>query len=164
MLTLHLPMLLALLGTVLMAVVIFAPVPVPAAVTMSFAPPLRPPRDHPASQAWTDTPPFESTQSFESESALRWPDTVAMDDVRFPVTQPAEETTVSRETRWPVLVDPSAFECDASTRLALVGALASVRAPWADEILRRALDDEHDAAVREAIVLATGAPAVSAPC
>ncbi len=43
MLTLHIPMLLALLGTALMAVVIFAPTRVPAPVTMSFSPPPAPP-------------------------------------------------------------------------------------------------------------------------
>ena len=42
MLTLHTPMLLALLGTALMAVVIFVPSRVPAAATVSFSPPASP--------------------------------------------------------------------------------------------------------------------------
>jgi hypothetical protein len=42
MLTLHTPMLLALLGTALMAVVIFVPSRVPAPATISFSPPASP--------------------------------------------------------------------------------------------------------------------------
>ncbi|HTD37338.1 MAG TPA: hypothetical protein VK669_07480 [Candidatus Limnocylindrales bacterium] len=112
----YLPIALAVAGTVLMAVVIFAPVPVPATVTVSFAPPAAPPCDLPFTEMWSNPAPFE----------------------------PAAP-------RWPALLDPSAADCDAATRLALVDALRAVRAPWADEILRRALDDEHDGTIREAI-------------
>lgn len=57
-----------------------------------------------------------------------------------------------RELRpaWPAYVDPCAAGCDAAARLALVDALATVRAPWADAILLRALADEPDGAVRAA--------------
>jgi len=120
MLTPYLPIALAVAGTLLMAVVIFAPVPVPATVTVSFAPPGSPPRELPFAETWPDA------WSDRSSSAVAAP-------------------------RWPVLLDPSAADCDVAARLALVEALRAVRAPWADEILRRALDDEHDDTVREAL-------------
>jgi hypothetical protein len=133
MLTLHVPMLLALLGTALMAVVIFAPAPVAATVTTSFAPPPSPPPAefwHPPSD--TDLfPPFDT-------------------DLFPPLDSPAPDSVVPY-AQWPALVDSSAAGCDAAARLALVDALVVVRAPWAKAILRRALDDEPDARVRDAI-------------
>jgi hypothetical protein len=51
---------------------------------------------------------------------------------------------------WPAYVDPCAAGCDAAARLALVDALETLRAPWADAILLRALADEPDAIVRAA--------------
>jgi hypothetical protein len=125
MLTAYIPVALAVAGTILMAVVIFAPVPVPASVTVSFAPPAAP-RDSPFTETWPGVTPFEPAG-----------------DARIAIGDDPP--------RWPALVDPSAADCDAATRLALVEALRSVRAPWADEILRRALDDERDETVREAI-------------
>jgi hypothetical protein len=129
MLTLQLPMLLALLGTALMAVVIFAPAHVPAPATISFAPPPAPVHgerwDPPA-----DTP--GSALSGDDPFAARAPD-------------------------WPALVDPSAADCDAASRLALVDALWAVRAPWAETILRRALDVEPETFVRAAIAAALAA-------
>jgi len=113
MLTLQLPTLLALLGTALMAVVIFAPAPSAAKVTVSLAPPAAP-------------LPLE-----------RW-----------------EVPRAERGPTWPALVDARAASCDEASRLALVDALVTVRAAWADAILRRALDDEPDALVRDAIVAA----------
>ncbi|MEA2687601.1 MAG: hypothetical protein QOD51_208 [Candidatus Eremiobacteraeota bacterium] len=127
MLTLQVPTLLALLGTVLMAVVIFAPVPAAAKVTLSPAPPLMP------SPSPSRTPPLP----FE-----RWD--APPDDVFTP-------PFLEREPGWPALVDARAAGCDAAARLALVDALVAVRAPWADAILQRALDDEPDALVRDAI-------------
>jgi hypothetical protein len=133
MLTAYLPTALAVLGTVLMAVVIFAPVPGPATVTMSFAPPLAPP-SAPRSE-------YSGDQLPEA-----W--------MGFPPSGAARERAPGRAPRWPVLIDPAALDCDVAARLELVAALRSVRAPWAEEILRCALEDEHDDAVREAIVLA----------
>jgi hypothetical protein len=119
MLTLHVPTLLALLGTVLMAVVIFAPAPAvaPRSVASELYSPL----------------PFEAFA----------PAGIA------PLTDPPPLAPA-----WPALVDPSAALCDAGARLALVDALAAVRAPWADAILHRALDEEPDARVRAAIAAA----------
>ncbi len=124
-----LPTLLALLGTALMAVVIFAPAPQSA------------PR---ASAAERYSPlPFEA---FAAEAfAAPFPSAEAM---------PYAET-YREEPAWPALVDPSAAACEAVVRLALVEALAAVRAPWADAILRRALLDETDARVRAALERAT---------
>jgi hypothetical protein len=117
MLMLHVPTLLALLGTALMAVVIFAPAP-------AFAP------RSTASEVYSPLP-FEA---FAAAGIVPLPD------------PPPLSSAV-----WPALVDPSAAQCDAGVRLALVDALAAVRRPWADAILRRALDEEPDARVRAAI-------------
>ena len=136
MLTLQIPTLLALLGTALMAVVIFAPAPVEAKVTMSLAPPFMPPL---------------APSSFE-----RWAS--AQPDVHDAWSLPPENPPQASPT-WPTLLDPRAASCDAAARLALVDALATVRAPWADAILHRALDDEPDALVRDAIVAALRAAA-----
>ena len=135
MLTLQIPMLLALLGTALMAVVIFAPCRVPAPVTTSFAPPASPPpfeRWEPLPIAQWEPPALERCEPLGDEPAAAGP-------------------------AWAVLVDPRAAACDAAARLGLVEALASVRTPWADAILRRALDDEPDPGVRAAVVAALGA-------
>jgi hypothetical protein len=115
MLTLQIPMLLALLGTALMAVVIFAPSRVARPVTISFAPP-------PA-----------TIEPWEPQAA----------------EPPATSTAL-----WPTLVDRRACDCDAAARLAIVDALATVRSPWSETILRRALDEEPDARVHEAVVRA----------
>jgi hypothetical protein len=124
MLTLHVPTLLALLGTVLMAVVIFAPAPAPAVAPRAVA-----------SELYSPLP-------FEAFAAAA----VA------PLAEPPPSVPA-----WPALVDPSAALCDAGVRLALVEALAAVRTPWADTILRRALDEEPDACVRAAIEAARSA-------
>lgn len=137
MLSTYVPIALALVGTVLMAVVIFAPVPVPATVTISFAPPIVPPYEPPT----YDSPRHEPL-AFDA-----------------PALNERSVASVGTEPRWPVLVDPAAFACDAATRLELVRALAAVRGPWADAVLRQALEDEPDAAVRNAIVRETTAPA-----
>jgi len=123
MLTLHVPMLLALLGTALMAIVIFAPAPVAATVTASFAQPPAPP----PVEFWSPLP------------ADPFPPLVASAQTRTPT--------------WPALVDSRATSCDVAARLALVDALATVRTPWADAILHRALDDEPDDGVRDAIAV-----------
>lgn len=99
-----LPALLALVGTGLLAIAIFAPPAAPRPVAMSFAP---------------------------------------------PVTERAAERRT--EPAWPRAIDARVAVCDAIARLAIVDALATVRAPWAEAILTSALDDEHDAAVRAAI-------------
>ncbi len=126
MLTLQMPMLLALLGTVLMAVVIFAPSRVPAPVTTSFAPPPAPP----AIDRWEPPTPVE------------------------PWEPPAAEPAAAHLLAWPALVDPRASGCDAAARLELVEALGAVRTSWSQAILCRALDEEPDPAVRVAVVTA----------
>jgi hypothetical protein len=71
--------------------------------------------------------------------------------VAFP--PPVNERAVERraEPTWPLAIDARAAACDATARLVLADALASVRAPWADAILAGALEDEHDDAVRALI-------------
>jgi hypothetical protein len=129
----YLPVALAVLGTALMAVVIFAPVPIPATVTMSLAPPeLRWESYRTPSRDPLDAPPEFS-----------WPDA--------PWTQPDPDAI---EATWPAQVDPRAAGCDAAARIALVDALATVGGAWANEVLRDALAGDPDAAVREAVVRA----------
>jgi hypothetical protein len=134
-LTLQFPMLLALLGTALMAVVIFAPSRAPASCTTSYAPPPAP-------------PPFEQWQPPPLEA---W-DAPAEPEV--PVAAPETAT-------WPALVDRRAAGCDAAARLDVVEALAAVRTAWSESVLRCALDDEPDAAVRDAVAAALGARAAN---
>ncbi len=133
MLTLQIPMLLALLGTALMAVVIFAPARTVAPVTMSFAPPPAPPL-------------FEQWEPFPFDHS----ETSPVD----PFAQSSATTSAAAVATWPALVDPRAAGCDSSARLGLVEALATVRAPWSETILCRALDDEPDPAVHTAIAAA----------
>jgi hypothetical protein len=124
-----LPTLLALLGTALMAVVIFAPVSASAAHA-------------PAAERYSPLP-FDA---FAAE-AFNAP-------FHAPEAMPYAET-YREEPAWPALVDPSAAACEPVVRLALVEALTAVRAPWADAILRRALLDETDARVLTALERAT---------
>jgi hypothetical protein len=134
-LTLQIPMLLALLGTALMAVVIFAPSRVPAPPTTSFAPPFAPPR----AEHWGAPPAFDA-----------WDSPAAVD---LPWTSIEDSATPA----WPMLIDRRAEKCDAAARLGLVEALAAVRTPWSEAILRRALDEESDPAVRIAVAEALAA-------
>lgn len=113
------PTLLAVLGTALMAVVIFAPAPAAPTVTASCAPPPAP-------------LPFEQASLLHTETWFE------------PERRPA----------WPALLDASASECDAPVRLRLVAALAAVRTPWSDDVLRCALAEESDRLVRDAIAAA----------
>lgn len=127
--TLQIPTLLALLGTALMAVVIFAPKrELPAAAAISCAPPTAP-------------PPVE-----------RWaPPAVDVD--LFAAAFPELPEPVAAAT-WPTLIDPRAEGCTRETRLGLVDALASVGSAWAETMLHHARDDEPDETVRAAIDVA----------
>jgi hypothetical protein len=142
----YLPVALALLGTALMAVVIFAPVAAPATVTMSFAPPIPPVHDHQRPISWAPygdhvTGAWDGGTRFDSfgegaPTAVAAHDTAIVDDAL---------------ALWPVRLDPRAAACDAAARIGLVEALASIERDWAREVLRGALGDEPDAAVRDAI-------------
>jgi|GEM_PF-3574288 len=136
MLTMQIPMLLALLATALMAVVIFAPSRAPAAVMTSCAPPPAPS----ATERWEPSP---SVEFWEPLPALE----------RWAQPPPAPPDT----PKWPESIDGRAAGCDAAARRALVEALAAIRSPWSEAILRRALDDEPDPVVRKAVVAALAA-------
>ena len=136
MLSVQFPMLLAILGTVLMAIVIFAPAP-PANALAAFAPPPLPA----VLDRWA-----VAAEPFSSE-----PDAALRDEVPG---APRTDDAAPRTPAWPALVDGSAGACDADARLALVEALAAVRAPWAAQVLSRALHDEPDAGVRDAAAAA----------
>ncbi|HEY0396299.1 MAG TPA: hypothetical protein VGD01_17580 [Candidatus Elarobacter sp.] len=122
MMTAQLPTLLAVLGTVLMAIVIFAPAPMRPTVTASCAPPVDP-----------------LPQQFRSWEPI---------DFAVPMHEP---DPVDRIPSWPALFDARASGCDAEARHALAAALGAVRTPWAAAILQRALDDEVDETVRGAL-------------
>ncbi len=115
----QLPLLLALAGTALTGIAIFAPARGTASgPSVSFAPPL-----------------------------ARWPaDAPAVPD-EWPLSVPPP----ALEPTWPERVDASARACGAAGRLALVEALAIVRAPWAEAILRQARAEETDTRVRAAL-------------
>ena len=125
--TLEIPMLLALLGTALMAVAIFAPRRVAAPATVSFAPPL------------------------PNAGLAVWAQTEAIEHPEPPTFEPIAEAAVDPLPTWPALVDPRAAYCDVETRLALIDALASVPSAWARTILERASIEEPDALVRAAL-------------
>jgi hypothetical protein len=145
MLIAHVPTLLAVLGTVLMAVVIFAPAPAAPTVTASCAPPPVPLRfEHWAAAPDTFRPP--SPNELEP-----WP---AAEAGPAPFSQLETLFEPERRPAWPALLDARAAECDAPARLDLVTALAAVRTPWSDDVLRCALAEESDRLVRDAIAAA----------
>jgi len=79
----------------------------------------------------------------------------ALDPPAFDRCVPPAATSDAEPARscapgWPALVDPSTDGGDVAVRLALVGALSELATPWADAILRRALDEEADPQVRAA--------------
>jgi hypothetical protein len=124
--TLDIPSLLALLGTALMAVAIFAPKKLPARPAVSFAPPL-------------GVPPVE-----------RWAPPLA-DDPLATAQPPGDEIVAPAQARWPALLDARSDACDVDARLALVDALARLGTAWSEAILTCAQEDEPDETVREAI-------------
>jgi hypothetical protein len=55
---------------------------------------------------------------------------------------------------WTTLVEPSATACSAAARIDLAEGLGALQSPWADAILRQALETESDPGVRSAIATA----------
>jgi hypothetical protein len=153
MLTVQLPTLLAVLGTVLMAIVIFAPAPAQPTVTASCAPPLEPPSQQ--FRAWEpiDDAGAGAGARFDAADGTRFD---AADGARFDGGDVAAHEPVPLEPgpAWPALFDVRASGCDAEARRALAAALGAVRTPWAATILQRAFDDEADESVRAAIATA----------
>jgi hypothetical protein len=117
MLTLQIPMLLALLGTALMAVVIFAPSRVPALATASFAPPpappaidsWQPPVHEPAAPAW---PNLIDHRAANCDAAARLGLVEALAAVRTPWSEA-------------ILLRALDDEPDSAVRFAAVAALAA---------------------------------------
>jgi hypothetical protein len=64
---------------------------------------------------------------------------------------------------WPELVEPSAHYCDAAARLDLVDALATLRSPWALDVLHKAGAEESDPRVCAAIAAALGSAPAETP-
>jgi hypothetical protein len=122
--TLEMPTLFALLGAALMAIAIFAPRRAVAGALAGGA--LQAPR------------PAESRGDMNELPEPWFPDA--------PIPRAAAPVPT-----WHLLVDPRAAACDAAARWELVDALGAVRAPWAEVILVRALDDESDPDVRNAV-------------
>ena len=131
MLTMQIPMLLALLATALMAVVIFAPSRVPAAVTTSFAPPPAPP----AVERWEEAPAYEPPAPEPAVSTVpAWP---ALIDRRATGCDAAArlglvDALASLRTPWSdaILYGALDNESDPVVRAAVVTALgATVRYP-----------------------------------
>lgn len=137
----QLPTILALLGTVLLALAIFALPRAAGGPAVSFAPPV-------------GAGPVERTLPAEP-----WPPPSAL---AFDEPAPGEPST-DGEPSWPGLVDPRAAGCDAAARLALVEALLAVRAPWAEAILRRAAAQERDPSVIAALAGPTAKERLNLP-
>jgi hypothetical protein len=68
-------------------------------------------------------------------------------------TAPASGTH-NATAQWPALLEPSAAACDVPARIDLAEALGALQSPWAQAILRQALETERDSAVRSAIATA----------
>jgi hypothetical protein len=134
MLTVQLPTLLALLGTALVAVVIFAPKAPAVPVTASCAPPSAPP----ALERWTAPAHI---------AAL----------LEVGLTAPERGLDSPAPPQWPALVESGAGACDRAVRLALLDALDALRTPWAEAILERALRDDPDDAVQRRAAAALSA-------
>ena len=62
--------------------------------------------------------------------------------------------TNGRASQWTTLVEPTAVACDVAARIDLVEALGTLQSPWAETILRQALETEPDPTVRSAIATA----------
>ncbi len=176
-----LPTGLALLGTVLMALAIFAPDRAAAGgPAVSFAPPRAPAERWPAPSglwlapdgggSWPPADPFAAPAMPEPGRETPEPDWETPEPDHEPDPGPrtpppvdpaghAPQPAAPTPARWPALVDPSAVGCDAGARLALVDALATVRAPWAAAILQRAHADDPDPEVRAALAAALRSPA-----
>jgi len=134
--TLQLPTLLALLGTALMALAIFAPhktaVRTPAAL----------PRVGQTVISTWQSEPLDSPAQYMQMADM--PAYSPLADVGMP--------DGSAAPAWPVLIDPLATHCDADARRRIALALGALKEPWCEEILRRALDEEIDADVRLALL------------
>jgi hypothetical protein len=139
----QLPTLLALLGTALTGVAIFAP-PHPAAggPVISFGPPLAP-------VPWSEPDPFGLPATHG-----RRPEVWTVDEPALGAGRLAPGVQVEDEPGWPALVDPRAAGCDAAARAGLVEALVAVEAPWAEAILCRAAVEERDPRVGAALATA----------
>jgi hypothetical protein len=86
---------------------------------------------------------------FAPRKPLPLPPSPIAREIRYPAPR---EPLAPAEPQWPLLADPRAAACDATTRLALIAALADLRVAWADEILHRAYAEETDPVVRSALV------------
>jgi hypothetical protein len=120
--TLEVPTLLAFLGTTLTAVAILAPRKLPAPLPAPLG---------------AGTPALAPRDDWRPAYA--------------PSPQASLPQVIPPAPTWPELVDPRAAGVDPTTRRALIEALGSVRADWARAVLQRALDDESEPVLREAI-------------
>jgi hypothetical protein len=145
-----LPIGLACAGTALTALAVFAPRPL-APPIVSFAPPAAPPLEPwngaPPLEPWSAAPaPWPAPDAWTTSRDLTEPWAESLD------AQPSGHADESRmSASWPAEIDARATRCDAAGRLALVEALAGVRASWATDLLRRALAEEPDERVQDAI-------------
>ena len=55
---------------------------------------------------------------------------------------------------WPQLIDESLVSADRQLRLDMIERLSIIAQPWCEDVLRQAIEQEDDAAVRDAILVA----------
>jgi hypothetical protein len=85
---------------------------------------------------------------FAPRRLIQTPVSVAAAPERKPYDEPL------RVPHWPQLVEPTARAVDAAARIDLVDALAALDSAWSEGVLRQALVEETDPAVRDAVVKA----------
>jgi len=141
---------LAALGVAIAAVALLAPRPA-ALPGISFAPPAAALDDWNVAppDAWLDALPDAWIAAPPSRTFAGAAEAPADVDESSPARESA--SPCSPEVRWTMQLDARAGACDAETRLALARALASIRTPWADALLREALREEPDRTVRAVI-------------
>jgi hypothetical protein len=134
---LSLPVIFALGGVALIALAALGPRKTQSDPAVSFAPPITSDRARWARpRGWY--PPYPSAARPTPSSA--------------PPPQPT----------WTDGIDAHAGPCDATTRMALIEALTALHTEWSEAVLRRALVEESDPAIREAAFRALARDAVPA--
>jgi hypothetical protein len=127
---LAMPVVFALVGVALIAAAAFGPRKGELHAAVSFAPPVAPP------------------------PLARWARPRGWYPPRPAIPEPTPSASDPKPARWAERIDPHAADCSAATRVAIVDALAALRTDWAIAMLHEALADDHEPAVRDAVLRA----------
>jgi hypothetical protein len=130
---LAMPVVFALVGIALIAAAAFGPRKGEMHAAVSFAPPVAPP------------------------PLARWARPRGWYPPQPTIAEPTPAAAEPKPARWAERIDPHAAGCSAATRIAIVEALGALRTAWAIAILHEALADDHEPAVRDAVLQALAA-------